>query len=465
MEDRTIAAIATALGNSGISIIRVSGKDAVEKVNKIFVSPSGKKLTECGDHTINYGHIVYNGEIIDEVMVSVMLGPNSYTGEDVVEINAHGGVYVTKKVLSSVLSSGVDLAMPGEFSKRAFLNGKMDLTGAEAVMDVISSDNELAYKCGMSQLNGNLAMQIRKIRQDLLNDIAYIEAAIDDPEHIDITGFSEELSGKMSVLKSSLLRLSDSAEKGRIIREGIATVILGKPNAGKSSLMNRLLGTDRAIVTDIPGTTRDSLEESLLLGDVKLRLIDTAGIRQTDDTVEKLGVERSIKLADEADLIMYVVDSSVMTDENDRRIISSTPTKKMLIIYNKTDLDKQTDIDTLCKLLNSYGHKKEDYIIIPASIRNNEGIEDIATHIEALYELGSIDTSNEVMLTNLRQKDAIDKAIISLDRVTESLDNGMPEDFLTIDMMDAYECLGEVIGEKVDDDLVDTIFSRFCMGK
>ena len=465
MSNKTIAAIATSLGNSGISIIRVSGDDAEEIVDKISVFSSEKSISKLGDHTINYGHIMYKGEILDEVMISVMRAPNSYTGENVVEINTHGGMYVTKRVLSALIDSGAMLAEPGEFSKRAFLNGKMDLSKAEAVMDVICSDNELALKSGISQLSGRLAGVIRELREDLIGDIAYIEAALDDPEHIELNDFTEKLKDKMNYVKDRLSSLSDSASKGKIIRDGIGTVILGKPNAGKSSLMNVLLGTDRAIVTDIAGTTRDSLEESLILGDIKLRLIDTAGIRDTQDLVEKIGVKRSIELADTADLILYVVDSSQPLDDNDISIIKQTVGKKMLVIYNKTDLEQVFGTDELCKLLSDFGHASSDYSIVPVSTVNITGISDITDEIYRMYELGDIDTSNEIMLTNLRHKNAIDRAKESIDKVLDSLEKEMPEDFLTIDMMDAYSSLGEVIGESVDDDLVNNIFSRFCMGK
>ncbi len=465
MKNDTIAAIATALGNSGISIIRVSGEDAVDIVDGVFVMPSGKRLSECDSHTIHYGHIVYDNDVIDEVMTSVMKAPNSYTGEDVVEINTHGGILVTKKVLSVVVASGARLAKPGEFSKRAFLNGKIDLSRAEAIMDVISAESEMALTNGIKQLNGDVQKKIMELRDILIDDIAHIEAALDDPEHIDIDEYRDELTGNIKHVHKECKKLSESTERGRIIKDGISTVILGKPNAGKSSLMNRMLGTDRAIVTDIEGTTRDSLEESLIIGDVRLKLVDTAGIRSTDDPVEKLGVAKSLEYVRDADLILYVVDSSVSLDDNDKDIICGIVGKKLLIIYNKTDLKEKTDTEKLRMVMKDFGHSESDFRIIPVSVKNNVGMDMVKDSITELYDLGDIKTGNEVMLTNLRHKEAIDSAVLSLENVLNSLHNNMPEDFLTIDMMNAYGSLGEVIGESISDDLADRIFSRFCMGK
>ncbi len=469
MSNDTIAAIATSLSNSGIAIIRVSGDEAVEIINRIFVSPSGKKLSEVPSHTINYGHIVDRSEndtnVIDEVMVSVMKAPHSYTGEDVVEINTHGGVVVTKNVLKCVIGSGARMAEPGEFSKRAFLNGKMDLSQAEAVMDIIQAENDIASKHGLLQLRGDISDQIKDIRKTLIENVAQIEAANDDPEHIIYDVFDFGLDKTIDTIYSGLEKLIQSFEKGKIVRNGLNTVILGKPNAGKSSLMNKMLGIDRAIVTDIAGTTRDSLEEGLNLGDFNLRLIDTAGIRRTDDMVERLGVTRSRELAKDADLILYVVDSSSPLDESDTEIISITVGKKMIVLYNKTDLTEAVSVDELCKLFTDEGHKSDCYAILPVSLKEDEDIEPLIDKIKQMYELGSLTDSNEIMLTNIRHKKALEKALVSLDNVREGIKAAVPEDMLTIDLMDAYGSLGQVIGQNVDEDLVDTIFSRFCLGK
>lgn len=465
MKDSTIAAIATSLSNSGIAIIRVSGDEAVEIVNKIFVMPSGRNLSEVNSHTINYGHIVDGSDVIDEVLVSVMKAPHSYTGEDVVEINTHGGVLVTKKVLSLVIKSGARMAEPGEFSKRAFLNGKMDLSQAEAVMDIIKAENDTAAKNGILQLRGDVSKEITSIREIILNDVSHIEAANDDPEHIIYDVFEYGLDKRVDDMFHRLEILIQSFERGRIVRNGLNTVILGKPNAGKSSLMNKMLGIDRAIVTDIAGTTRDSLEEGLNLGDLTLKLIDTAGIRETEDYVESLGVLKSRELASGADLILYVVDSSIPLDEDDKEIIGIASGKKILVIYNKTDLEEAVGIDTLCKLLKDGGISEEDYVILPVSLKESADIQPITDAIKNMYDLGSVRESNEVMLTNVRHKEAIADAINSLLNVKKGIENAVPEDMLTIDLMDAYTSLGLVIGESVDEDLVDAVFSRFCLGK
>lgn len=462
---KTIAAVATALSNSGISIIRISGDDAVDIVDKIFVTDSGKRLSGCASHTINHGYIVNGNNMTDEVLVSVMKAPHSYTGEDVVEINTHGGVVVTKKVLDIVLKAGAAIAEPGEFSKRAFLNGKMDLSQAEAVMDIIEAENSIALKNGVSQLRGDVAEEIGDVRDLLIREIAHIEASNDDPEHIDYDVFDFQLDKTIESLIKRLEILIQSFEKGRIVRNGLNTVILGKPNAGKSSLMNNLLGTERAIVTDIAGTTRDSIEESLNIGDVTLRLIDTAGIRITSDRVESLGVDRSKRLSADADLILYVVDSSVPISEEDRDIMDLTKGKKMIVVYNKTDLAPRVSSDTLCKLLEEHGNSKGEYCILPVSLKDNKGVKDITDKIEEMFDLGRIKSSNEVMLTNIRHKDAVANAIKSLNNVMDGINDGVPVDCLTIDLMDAYGSLGYVVGKNVDEDLIDTVFSRFCLGK
>lgn len=465
MENKTIAAIATALSNSGISIIRVSGDNAITISEKIFVSPSGKLLSDFESNTINYGHIIDNDEIVDEVMVSVMRAPASYTRENVVEINTHGGVLITKKVLSLLLKNGAEIAEPGEFTKRAFLNGRIDLSRAEAIMDIISAENDIALKSGIKQLRGDIYNSIKKIREELIYNIAFIESALDDPEHISLDGYYDELSEKVDFVLDELSVLSKSADNGRIVREGINTVILGKPNAGKSSLMNSLMGEDRAIVTDIAGTTRDSLEESIRIGSISFRISDTAGIRDTEDTVEKIGVERSKVLAKDAELILFVVDSSDNLDENDFEIIKMTVGKRIVVLLNKNDLNQVISIEELKNIMCKEGHNVADFRVLSISARENIGINNLCDEVQNMFFNGDISNSNEIMITNIRHKEAIDNAISSLNMVKQSISNNMPEDFLTIDMMNAYSSLGYIIGEEVDDDLVNEIFSKFCMGK
>lgn len=465
MKNPTIAAIATALDNSSIAIIRVSGDEAIDIVSKIFITPSGKLLSDCKSGTINYGHIVNKGDVIDEVYVSIFRAPNSYTRENVVEINTHGGIYVTKKVLAILLQNGCRLAMPGEFSKRAFLNGRIDLSQAEAVMELINSENDLSLRSGISKLSGSVYKKIKKIRDEIIYEIAHIESALDDPEHINLDNYSEIIRNKIDNTIIDLQRLSDSAETGRIIRNGIKTVIVGKPNVGKSSVMNVLLGEDRAIVTDIEGTTRDSIEEGLKLGNINLRLIDTAGIRNSEDIIENIGIEKSISLCNDADLILFVIDSSRKLDDNDIKIIEMTENKKMIILLNKTDKEmvvSEADID---KLMSQRGSESSSYYIIPVSAKENIGFDKLSDAAESMFIDTAVINSNEVIITNLRHKANIDDAIMSLKSVINSIELGMPEDFYTIDMMGAYTSLGYIIGEEVDDDLVNEIFSKFCMGK
>ena len=403
--------------------------------------------------------------MIDEVYVSIFRAPNSYTRENVVEINTHGGIYVTKKVLAILLQNGCRLAMPGEFSKRAFLNGRIDLSQAEAVMELINSENDLSLRSGISKLSGSVYKKIKKIRDEIIYEIAHIESALDDPEHISLDNYSEIIRNKIDNIIIDLQRLSDSAETGRIIRNGIKTVIVGKPNVGKSSVMNVLLGEDRAIVTDIEGTTRDSIEEGLKLGNINLRLIDTAGIRNSEDIIENIGIEKSISLCNDADLILFVIDSSRELDDNDIKIIEMTENKKIIILLNKTDKEmvvSEADID---KLMSSCGRVSSAYNIIPVSAKENLGFDKLTDAAESMFIDTAVINSNEVIITNLRHKANIDDAIMSLKSVINSIELGMPEDFYTIDMMGAYTSLGYIIGEEVDDDLVNEIFSKFCMGK
>ena len=454
----TIAAIATASGNSGIGIIRVSGDEAIEIVDKIFKSVnSEKKLVNVKSHTINYGHIVDNDKVIDEVLVSVMNGPHSYTGEDVVEINCHGGMIVIRKILEIVLKNGARTAEPGEFTKRAFLNGRMDLSQAEAVMDVINAKNEFALSSSIEQLNGRVSEKIKSLREKIIYNIAFIESALDDPEHISIDGYSYKLSKILEEVNGELSRLINNFDNGRIVKEGVKTVILGKPNAGKSSLLNLLLGEERAIVTDIEGTTRDTLEESINLNGVFLNLIDTAGIRDSEDVVEQIGVNKAKELAEKSDLVIFVADASKELDENDKEIINLIKDKQAIVLLNKSDLG--TIINK--KNISEFDNKP----VITFSAKTGDGLDELENKIRDLFYEGKVKYNDELYITNARQKESLINAKNSIEEVIKSVENDMPEDFYSIDLMDAYTYLGQIIGESVEDDLVNEIFSKFCMGK
>lgn len=453
----TIAAIATAMTNSGIGIIRVSGSDSIDIVDKIFVSVKGKKLTTVNSHTIHYGSIVYNGEIIDEVLVSVMKAPHSYTKENVVEINCHGGVVVINKILEIVCENGARIAEPGEFTKRAFLNGRIDLSQAEAVIDIINSKNEYALSNSVRQLRGSISEKIKTIREKILDEISFIETALDDPEHISLEGYTVKLEGVVDESMKELKKLIDTSNNGKVVVEGIKTVILGKPNAGKSSFLNALIGEERAIVTDIEGTTRDSLEENINIDGLSLKIIDTAGIRDTVDIVEQIGVKRAKDLAKEADLIIFIVDSSKDLDDNDYEIMKLIKEKKYIVLLNKSDLNSRVEIETLNELDKSN--------IITISAKNNEGIDLFEDRVKEMFLNGEINFNDEIFVTNARQKESIINAYSSLKLVKKSIEDNMPEDFYSIDLLNTYEELGKVIGEALEDDLVNNIFSKFCMGK
>ena len=454
----TIAAISTAMSASGIGIVRISGEDSMEIVSRIYRSRGGrKKIKEVPTHTIHYGYIYDGDELIDEVLVMIMKAPRTFTGEDTVEIDCHGGVFAMKRVLETVLKNGARIADPGEFTKRAFLNGRLDLSQAEAVIDVINAQNEYALKSSMEQLKGSVMKSVKEIRSHLIYHIAYIESALDDPEHYNLEGYPQELLEVVEKEQQQIIHLLKTADDGKIIREGIKTVILGKPNAGKSSLLNLLVGENRAIVTDIAGTTRDILEEYINLHGITLRMVDTAGIRETTDIVEKIGVEKARDMAKDADLILYVVDSSIPLDENDEEIISMLSDKKAIVLYNKTDLDSAVDIDALGK---KTGHK-----VIPVSAVEEKGIRELEEEIRGMFFSGNLSFNDEVYITNARHKEALEEAEKSLELVKNSIRMGMPEDFFSIDLMNAYESLGKIIGEAVGEDLVNEIFSKFCMGK
>lgn len=466
-QTETIAAIATALSDSGIGIVRISGEEAIEIGNRVYQSKNGcHSLKNYGSHTIHYGFIVDGEEILDEVMVAVMKAPNTYTKEDTVEINCHGGVLIMQKILETVLKYGARLAEPGEFTKRAFLNGRIDLARAEAVMDLIHSRNEYAMKSSVSQLKGSVSDCIRKMREKIIYEIAFIESALDDPEHISTEGYPEQLLPKINQLRKECKKLIDSAENGKVLKEGINTVIVGKPNAGKSSLLNILVGEEKAIVTDIAGTTRDVLEESIRLHGINLNMIDTAGIRNTTDTVEKIGVERALKYAADADLILYVVDSSVPLDESDHQIMELIRDRKCIVLLNKTDLNQVvSENEILDGIFGEDNLKKEKLPVIKTSTKENIGIEEFEYKIKDMFFAGELKFNEEVIITNMRHKQALIDAYEDLGMVIRSLEDDMPEDFYSIDLMSAYSALGMIIGEEVGDDLVNEIFSKFCMGK
>ncbi len=458
-QDETIAAISSGnISNSGIGIIRMSGEAAIEIADKIFKSKkNNKKLSEVLTHTIHYGNIVDEGEIIDEVLMMVMKGPNTYTRENIVEINCHGGMVVMNKILEICFKNGARPAEPGEFTKRAFLNGRIDLSQAEAVIELINSKNDLAMKSSINQLSGFLSEKINTHRETILNDMAYIEAALDDPEHISLDNFSEELLEHVNKICADLEYLINTSDNGRIVKDGINTVILGKPNAGKSSLLNVLARYDRAIVTDIPGTTRDIIEEQININGILLNLIDTAGIRATEDVVEAIGVDKARECAENADLIIYVVDSSVELDENDHNIMNIIKDKNVIIILNKSDLESVVTEETFGDIIKAP--------VISISTKTLDGIENLENIIKEMFINGKIQFNDELIITNLRQKNSLKDALKSLKLVINSIESALPEDFYTIDMMNAYEELGKITGQSVDEDLANEIFAKFCMGK
>lgn len=457
MED-TIAAIATAMAPSGIGIVRISGPEAVAVADRLYRGKKKeKKLADMKSHTIHYGWIVEKEQILDEVLVMLMRGPHSYTGEDTVEIDCHGGVLAVKRVLEAVLHAGARIADPGEFTKRAFLNGRIDLSQAEAVMDVISAKSEYALQSSVSQLQGSVRRAVKEIREKLLYEIAFIESALDDPEHISLDGYPEKLEGIVQEEKRQIEKLLKSADDGKMLQEGIKTVILGKPNAGKSSLLNLLVGEEKAIVTDIAGTTRDVLEEQISLGGISLRMLDTAGIRSTADKVEQIGVERAKEHAKNADLILYVVDASVPLDENDGQIMELLKGRKTILLLNKSDLETVISKEELTARI--------DAPVLNISAREETGLAELEALIKEMFFQGEISFNDEVYITNMRQKRALEEALESLNLVENSIAMGMPEDFFSIDLMNAYERLGSIIGEAVGEDLVNEIFSKFCTGK
>lgn len=453
----TIAAISTAVVSAGIGIIRISGDEAKRIISEIFV-PVGKKNNDMISHHIYYGNVMDGDDIIDECIVFLMEGPKSYTREDVVEIQCHGGIGCVSRILELVLSKGARAAEPGEFTKRAFLNGRIDMSQAESVMDLIGAKNELSRKNSIRQLKGGLSEKIREIRSEIIYEIAFIESALDDPEHISLDGYPEKLGVLAEKWMVSVDRLINTYDDGRMINEGIRTCIVGKPNAGKSSFLNALLGEERAIVTDIAGTTRDTLEECINVSGITLNMIDTAGIRDTSDTVEKIGVERARKEIDKADLVLCILDTSSDLSEDDIDILHSIEDKKKIIILNKSDITQKYGENELKEYIG-------DADCISVSAKYHTGLNDFTNVLKNLMFHGKIENNDQLFITNARHKNALDHAYHSLKCVKESIAIGMPEDFFTIDMMNAYEELGKIVGESLEEDLVNEIFSKFCTGK
>lgn len=456
-QEKTIAAISTAMADGGIGIVRISGEEAFPIMKKVFRPIKEKNMDAEKSHTAHYGFL-YDGEKkIDECICLIMRAPNTYTKEDVVELQCHGGVAVLKKVLETVIKNGAVPAEPGEFTKRAFLNGRIDLSQAEAVMDVISSKNEFALESSLKQLEGALRDKIEKIRKVIIHNMAAIESALDDPEHMSIDGYGDQLLETVRQIKQEIQQLIDTADNGKILKEGIRTVIVGKPNAGKSSLLNVLVGEERAIVTNIAGTTRDTLEESININGIPLNIIDTAGIRDTEDIIEQIGVEKAKKGIDSADLVLYVVDTSKELDENDKIIMDMIKDKKVIVLLNKADLTKQVTEEELKQYM---GHK-----MISISAKTQDGMMDFYECLKEMFFHGTLTFNNEIYITNMRHKNALMEANESLSMLEETILSGLPEDFYTIDLTNAYEALGYIIGESLGEDLVNEIFSEFCMGK
>jgi len=448
----TIAAISTTLGVGAISIIRVSGEEAIKIVNKIF---KGKDLEKVDTHTINYGHITSADEIIDEVLVSVMKAPRTFTAEDVVEINCHGGISTTNKVLELVLNNGARLAEPGEFTKRAFLNGRIDLTQAESVMDLINSKNESKRKVAIKGLNGYVSNIIRKLRQEMIELLASVEVNIDYPEYEEYEVMTnEKIKPKVVEIKEKLAKIINESENGKILTSGIKTIIIGKPNVGKSSILNRLLDEEKAIVTDIEGTTRDTVEGSITINGVSLNIIDTAGIRETEDIVEKIGVEKSLSLIPEADLVILVLNNNEELSEEDKKILDACQNKKTIIVINKNDLERKININEI-----NYQN------IIYTNTVDLNGIDSLKEKIVELFNLNELEQQDYTYLSNVRQISLAKEANSILEEVEKGINDEVPVDMIEIDIKRAWEKLGEIIGETYTEELIDQLFSQFCLGK
>ncbi len=463
MKGDTIAAIATAMTNSGIGIVRISGEESFAVIDRIYRSKNGKKtLSKMPANTLHYGYILDGDQVIDEVIVLLMKAPGSYTAEDTVEIDCHGGTLVMKRILETVIKYGARPAEPGEFTKRAFLNGRIDLSQAESVMDLINAKNNFALDSSINHLQGRMKDAVKKMRKEIIHEIAFIESALDDPENISIEGYENKLNKIIMNISSQIETILQRSENGELLKEGINTVIVGKPNAGKSSLMNVLVGKERSIVTDIEGTTRDAVEEQINLDGITLNIVDTAGIRDTKDLVEKLGVDRTKKYLSNADLIIYIADSSRKLNENDEDILRYLTDRKAIVLLNKCDLEQKITEEDMKKKLTE---KNLSSPVVSISVKEHIGIEQLQKIIKNMFFSGELIFNDEIFISNVRQKASLQSALKSLHLVQHSIENQMPEGFYSIDLMSAYEELGNITGETVGEDLVNEIFSKFCMGK
>ncbi|HAN09038.1 MAG TPA: tRNA uridine-5-carboxymethylaminomethyl(34) synthesis GTPase MnmE [Clostridiales bacterium] len=458
MENNTVAAISTPVGSGGISIVRISGSNAMHIIGKIFKAKNSKDMSKAKSHTIHFGFIFDEDKIIDEVLVSIMRKPNTYTKEDIVEINCHGGIVPTQKILEIVLKYGADLAEPGEFTKRAFLNGRLDLSQAESVIDLITAKTDLSRQSAVNQLEGSLSHKISILKGKIADLLSHIEVNIDYPEY-DIEQLSiASIESTVIQINSEIKSLLTTSDTGKILREGISTAIVGKPNVGKSSLLNALIGDQRAIVTDIPGTTRDLIEEYVNLNGVPLRLVDTAGIRETEDIVEKIGVDLSKRAIASAELVLFIMDNSSPLSKEDTSILESIKSKKYIVILNKSDLPAVIDFSVLRNFIT-------DAPIINISITESTGFDILEQTIKMMFMSGQIDVNNDVILTNVRHKNALHKAEESMDNVLDNIKLSHTQELLAVDLQNAYRYLGEITGESVSEDIIHSIFSRFCLGK
>lgn len=461
MELDTIAAISTPLGEGAIAIVRLSGEDAIQIADKLFKAPSNKRLTMVDSHTIHYGHIIdpATNDVVEEVMVSLMRGPKTFTREDVVEINCHGGIVTVNRVLQLIIQNGARLAEPGEFTKRAFLNGRIDLSQAEAVMDLIRAKTDRAMNVALGQMEGKLSKLVQRLRQEILETLAHVEVNIDYPEYDDVEEMTHQmLIEKASFVKDEISKLLQTSQQGKILREGLSTVIIGRPNVGKSSLLNSLVQENKAIVTDIPGTTRDVIEEYVNVRGVPLRLVDTAGIRETEDIVERIGVERSRKVLKEADLILLVLNFHEKLSEEDIQLFEAVKGMDVIVIVNKTDLEKRIDLDKVKELANGRP-------VVTTSLLEEQGIDELEEAISALFFKGNVQSGDLTYVSNSRHIALLTAAKTSIEDALVGIDAGVPIDIVQIDLTRCWEQLGEIIGDAVHESLIDQLFSQFCLGK